>query len=271
MTDPSVLLDLFGTERPVAFITGSGAPRVGQVIARRLAHNGYRIVVHANHSVDEAQKFCRELDAMQVDNLLVTGPVQDPDVVHRWFDEIDQKFGRVDVLINAAAIWNPSDLFHTDADSVRRHFEVNTLGPWCCAQQAARRMVDSPTGGTILFLGDWAVQRPYPKFSAYFPSKGAIETMMRSMAVELALKNPRIRVNTIHPGPIMLSDTTPDETRKAIREQCLLKRDGSPEHVASTAQFLIEHPYLTGVAIPVDGGRSIYAGGDSDAIAHPDA
>ena len=130
-------------------------------------------------------------------------------------------------------------------------------------------MSKQATGGAIVLLGDWAISRPYPDFAAYFASKGAIPTLTRSLAVELAERNPRMRVNAILPGPVLLADQTPDSTQQAILQQCLLRRMGTADHVARTAVFLAEHEFLTGVCLPVDGGRSIYAGSVADAIAHP--
>jgi pteridine reductase len=93
--------------------------------------------------------------------------------------------------------------------------------------------------------------------------------MTRSLAVELATRNPAVRVNAILPGPVMLDPSISTEKAYAIREQCLLKRHGQPEDVAHAAYFLATHEFITGVCLPVDGGRSIYAGHSTDAIAHP--
>jgi pteridine reductase len=106
-------------------------------------------------------------------------------------------------------------------------------------------------------MGDWAIARPYPNYAAYFPSKGAIPALTRSLAVEFAGRNPRIRVNCVMPGPVMLPpDLEPAERAKAIAGT-LVKREGSPEHVAHAVLFLLENDFVTGVCLPVDGGRTI--------------
>lgn len=118
-------------------------------------------------------------------------------------------------------------------------------------------MIDQPSGGSVVTIGDWAVSRPYPDYAGYFPSKGAIPTMTRSLAVELAARNPRIRVNCVLPGPVMLPETlSPDEREEAIAGT-LVKREGRPEHVAHAVLFLLENDFVTGVCLPVDGGRTI--------------
>ena len=120
-------------------------------------------------------------------------------------------------------------------------------------------MVDQPSGGVIVNFGDWATFRPYEAYSAYFASKGAVPTMTRDFAIELARRNPRIRVNAVLPGPVTLPDDLPAATQQAAIDSCLLKRQGKPEHVVDATVFLLEHEFLTGVCLPVDGGRSIYA------------
>ncbi len=255
-------------EKPVAWITGSGSPRVGQVIARYFADRGFRIAIHANKSVENATDIKTELNRSGTEALVVTGAIENHEFAKSSVQRIVQSFGRIDVLVNSAAIWDWKSFEETSAADVQRQFEVNTLGSFLCSQAAGLQMVLQPTGGAIVLVGDWAVSRPYPDFSAYFVGKGAIETMTRSLAVELATRNPAVRVNAILPGPVMLAPTISLERANAIKQQCLLKRHGKPEDVAHAAYFLATNDFVTGVCIPVDGGRSVYAGPSTDAIAH---
>ncbi len=256
-------------EKRVAWITGSGAPRIGQVIAKHFASQGYRIALHANTSFEIATLSASEMIHAGTDAIVVRGSVEEPDFAKTSVQRIVQHFGRLDVLVNSAAVWDWRSFEDTTAQDVRRQFEVNTLGTFLCSQAAGLHMTSQPNGGAIVLVGDWAVLRPYPDFSAYFASKGAIETMTRTLAIELATRNPAVRVNAILPGPVMLDPSILPERANAILQQCLLKRHGQPEHVAQAAYFLATHEYITGVCLPVDGGRSIYAGPSIDAIAHP--
>jgi NAD(P)-dependent dehydrogenase (short-subunit alcohol dehydrogenase family) len=120
-------------------------------------------------------------------------------------------------------------------------------------------MVTQATGGAIVNLGDWAIRRPYLDHAAYFPSKGAIPTLTHDFAVELASRNSRVRVNAIIPGPAMVPEGLSDAERQAAIDNTLVKLAGSPRYIAEAAVFLIEHEFITGACIPVDGGRSIYA------------
>jgi pteridine reductase len=169
----------------------------------------------------------------------------------------------LDVLVTAAAIWEQKPLERVTGDDVRRQFEINALGTFLCCRRAGLAMVRQPEGGAIVTLGDWAVARPYPGYAAYFPSKGAVVAMTRSLAVELALRNPAVRVNCVLPGPVMLpEDLSPEERAEAIAGT-LVGREGRPEHIAHAVLFLIENDFVTGVCLPVDGGRTI-AGGAGD-------
>jgi pteridine reductase len=118
-------------------------------------------------------------------------------------------------------------------------------------------MVKQPEGGAIVTIGDWAVARPYPNYAAYFPSKGAIPAITRSMAVELAMRNPAVRVNCILPGPVMLPPDLSDAERRLSVADTLVRREGRPENVAHAVLFLVENDFVTGICLPVDGGRTI--------------
>ena len=160
----------------------------------------------------------------------------------------------------AAAVWEPKPLESVTADDVRRQFEINTLGTFLCCQRAGLLMVEQPEGGAIVTIGDWATARPYPGYAAYFPSKGAIPTLTRCLAVELARRNPKVRVNCILPGPVMLPEDLPEEERHEAMAGTLLHRLGSPENIAHAVVFLVENDFVTGVCLPVDGGRTIAGG-----------
>jgi len=256
-------------EKKVAWITGSGAPRVGQVIAKYFAAKGFRIALHANSSIESAASCALEMQQSGTEAIVLHGAVEDPEFAKTSVQQIVQQFGRLDVLINSAAVWDGQLLEKTTASDVKSQFEVNTLGTFLSTQAAGLQMVSQSMGGAIVLIGDWSVVRPYPGFAAYFAGKGAIETMTRSFAVELATRNPAVRVNAVLPGPVMLAESISSEKANAIREQSLLKLDGQPEHVAEAAYFLASHEFITGVCLPVDGGRSIYAGHSADVFAHP--
>jgi len=163
------------------------------------------------------------------------------------------------VLVNCAATWKSKKLEEVTAADVRHYFETNTLSTFLCSQQAGLAMVRQAEGGSIITLGDWAIARPYLNYAAYFPSKGAIPTLTRCLAVELGTRNPRVRVNCIMPGPVLLPPDLPAAERQAAIRATLVKHEGSPDNIAQAVLFLIDNDFVTGVCLPVDGGRTVYA------------
>ncbi|MGB7343175.1 MAG: SDR family oxidoreductase [Pirellulaceae bacterium] len=254
------LQETFQTTAPVALITGSGSKRVGRAIAARFARLGCNIALHANTSVQEAEQAATEFqESYGIETIVTQGSLVDDATPDRIVAETHAAFGRIDILVNSAAIWTPTKLQDITAKEMRRYFDINTLGSFLCARAAGERMVMQDSGGAIINIGDWATVRPYMDHAAYFPSKGAIEVMTRSLAVELASRNNRIRVNCIQPGPVLLADDVSDEHQKKIAGSTLVGRVGTAEQVAHAATFLCENDFITGVCLPVDGGRQIYA------------
>lgn len=250
-------------EPPVALITGAGRRRIGNVIARSLAAKGYAVGLHYHASQEAAEETAEEIESAGGSAACFQADVAKENEVERLFQKHMERFGRLDVLVTTAAIWEPRDLAGTTVDDVRRHFEINTLGTFLCCQRGGLIMAEQPQGGAIVTIGDWANVRPYRNYAAYFVSKGSIPTMTRSLAVELAARNPNIRVNAILPGPVMLPEDLAQDERDKVVAGTLLKREGTPESVAHTVLYLVGNDYVTGVCIPVDGGRTI-AGGEGD-------
>jgi pteridine reductase len=229
-------------------------------VVRTLAARGYRVVLHARTSIAAAQATADELRAGGNDAAVVVGDLRKEADVREMTRQALAAFGRIDGLVNCAAIWKPKPLEDVTAADVEEHFETNTLGTFLCCRQVGLAMVDQPSGGAIVNLGDWATVRPYLNYPAYFASKGAVPAITRDLAVELGTRNPRVRVNAVLPGPVMLPPDMPEEERRAAINATLVKREGSPQNIADAVLFLLENDYVTGVCLPVDGGRSIYAG-----------
>ncbi len=248
------------SERKVALVTGSGKRRVGWHVAQALAARGYSLVIHFNTSVVEAQTTAAELRRGGMKAIALRANLASEEEIRELVAQTLAEFGRIDVLVNAAAIWNRERLEDVTAADVRAHFEINTLGTFLCSQQVGMTMVQQPEGGSIITIGDWAIVRPYLGYAAYFPSKGAIPALTRSLAVELGTRNPNVRVNAILPGPVMLPDDLPAAERDQAINATLVKREGRPEHIAQAVLHFLDNDFLTGVCLPVDGGRSIYTG-----------
>lgn len=255
----------FHDQHPVALITGAGRRRIGNVVAKTLANKGYAVALHFHSSREAAEETVQEIEAGGGTATSFQADVSREVEIEQLFEQHMSHFGRLDVLVTAAAIWEPHDFAETTGADVRRHFEINTLGTFLCCRQGGLIMIDQPQGGAIVTIGDWANARPYRNYAAYFISKGSIPTMTRALAVELAARNPKVRVNAILPGPVMLPDDLTQDEKNKVVAGTLLNREGTPESVAHTVLYLVENDYVTGVSIPVDGGRTI-AGGEGDRL-----
>jgi pteridine reductase len=241
------------SELPVALVTG-GAVRVGRAVVGELAARGFRVAIHANSSLDKAQQLVESLSGDGHAAAAFGADLRDEEATRAMIDRVFRHFGRLDALVNNAAAWSPTPLADASADDVRRFFDVNTVSTFVCCQHAGQIMAGQASGGAIVNIGDWATRRPYRDYSAYFVSKGAIPTLTRMFAVELA---PRVRVNAVLPGPVLLPERLSEEERQRAIAGTLLRRAGRPEHVAQAVAFLLANGFVTGVCLPVDGGRSI--------------
>lgn len=244
----------------VALVTGSGRHRVGNVIARSLAEDGYAIALHYHSSAEAAQITGEELRGVGVACELFKANVAVQTDVDQMFDAIESRFGRLDVLVTTASTWESVPLEQVTADDLWRDFNVNTLGTFLCAHRAGLKMVEQSEGGSIITIGDWAIERPYLNHSSYFVSKGALPTLTRTLAVELAHRNPNVTVNCIHPGPVMFPADCGEDERQALVDSTLVKQANDPRAIAQAVKFFIHNRFVSGTCLPVDGGRSIYAG-----------
>jgi pteridine reductase len=242
-----------------ALVTGSGKRRVGWYVADALAARGYGLAIHHFTSAVEATDTVRALEARGVRALSVQADLTDEQAVRAMIRQALDHFGRLDVLVNCAAIWRRGRLEDVTAQDVRRHFEANVLATFLCAQHAGLAMARQPEGGVIVNLGDWAEARPYLDHAAYFVSKGAVPALTRCLAVELGSRNPRVRVNCVLPGPVMLPPDLPEAERRQAVDATLVKREGSPVNVAQAVLHFVDNDFVTGACLPVDGGRTIYA------------
>lgn len=258
------------TAAPVALVTGA-ARRVGKAIGLELARRGWRILVHANSSADEAEAFAAELRAgnhgCRTEATALVADLSKSDPIQRLIDDAYAWRGRLDALVNSAAIWPEKKLEEETAEDALTCFRVNTLAPFLLAQRAGLRMTEQPSGGAIVTLADIATRydgQPYENHAAYHVSKASLPGMTRALAVELANRNSRVRVNAVAPGPVLCSDVPGEPEAGAdraehVRGAALVGTDapsgcGMASHVAHAVAMLIENPFITGETLAVDGG-----------------
>jgi pteridine reductase len=237
----------------VALVTGSGV-RVGRRIATALAGRGMHLAIHYHTSRGPAEEAVEEIRALGVEAEAFGCDLGDTPRIARLIAAIDERWGRLDVLVNSAAIFPRTPWDEIDEAVWDRTQEVNLKAPFFTAWHAVRLMRRNG-GGKIVNIADWAGLRPYPYYLPYVVSKGGIITMTKAMAKELA---PEIAVNAVAPGPVMLPEDFDPEAAERIRKATPLKRLGSPDDVAAAVVFLVATTdFVTGHVLVVDGGRLI--------------
>jgi pteridine reductase len=247
------------TPSKVALVTGAGKQRVGWHVAEALAKQGYNLAIHYRSSAADAKETVRHMSGLGIEAEAFEADLTDEQAVRKLVADVLARFKQIDVLVNTAAAWKSKPLEKVSADDVRHFFETNTLGTFLVCQHVGLAMVGQADGGSIITFGDWAAARPYVNYSAYFPSKGAIPTLTRTLAVELGTRNPKVRVNCILPGPVLVPPDLPAVEREQAINATLVKREGSPANIALAVLHFIGNDFVTGTCLPVDGGRTIYA------------
>ena len=224
-----------------------------------MAARGFSLAIHYFTSSAEADETVNAFRGQGIDAVAFQANLTDEASTRKLVESTLTRFGQIDLLVNAAGAWRSKKLEDVTAADVRHFFETNTLGTFIASQAVGLAMVKQPTGGCIVTIGDWAIARPYMNYAAYFPSKGAIPTLTRTLALELGTRNPNVRVNCILPGPVLLPPDLPEAERRQAIDATLVKREGKPENIAQAVLFLLDNDFVTGVCLPVDGGRTIYA------------
>ena len=126
---------VFDTPAPVALVTGSAANRVGRTVGQLLLDGGFRVAFHGHRVDGEAERYVQSQVEQGRQATLLWGSVERSESAPQWLDRILELWGRVDLLVNSAAVWEPKPLGETTAEDVRRHFEVNALGSFLTAQR----------------------------------------------------------------------------------------------------------------------------------------
>jgi len=233
-------------------ITG-GARGIGKATAERFLQEGAQVIV-----LDRDATACQNLqqDLPELAGLL-TADVADPEDVNRAFQELDTRFGALDVLINNAGISLRHPFIELSSEEWRRVLNINLNGVFYVAQQAAKRMLKQETGGVILNMGSTNGLTGYHYYADYNASKAGVIELSRSMALEIG---PKVRVNAICPGfiltPMQEAEYTP-EMQRAFADKLPLKRLGRPEDVAALFAFLASDDarFITGQYFVIDGGE----------------
>lgn len=239
----------------IVLVTGA-AVRVGRAIAREMAGAGANLIVHHFHHEEEAREAADEFESMGVRAIPVKADISQADQVDALFKEIDETFGRIDVLVNNAAVFERTPFPEMTEEDWDFHIDINLKGTFLCCREASRRMIDQGDGGKIVNIADVFGAHPWPGYLPYCVSKAGVVTLTRTLAISLGKY--QIQVNAIGPGAILFPEDFPEDLRDQVVSRIPARRSGAPEDIAQTARFLIEGPdYITGALLPVDGGASL--------------
>lgn len=235
----------------VALVTGA-ARRVGRAVAMDLASGGYRLAVHYRRSREEALQVVAQIEGSGGQAVPFGADLTDDGAVDRLVADVAGTFGRLDVLVTAAAVFRQTPWSQVSATDWDFHMAANLRATFLLAHAAAPRMAD---GGSIVTVGDWSGERPVRDYLPYCVSKAGVIALTRALAQELA---PRLRVNCVCPATVLPPEGHDPEELERIRRQTPLQRLGSPRDVAAAVRFLVDgSDYVTGAVLPVDGGRLV--------------
>jgi pteridine reductase len=174
-----------------------------------------------------------------------------PEAPAELVDRVADDFGALHVVVNSAAIMQRTPIGEVTPEVWDRMFAINLRAPFLIAQAAARRMTD---GGVIVNMADLAAFETWPGYVPHGITKAGVVQMTRALAHALA---PRIRVNAIAPGVVLLPDGWDPKVADRLAATTPLKRVGSPEDVVQALLYLLRADFVTGETILVDGGRRI--------------
>lgn len=237
----------------IILITGS-AGRIGKAIALLLAQKGARPVIHYHSSRDKARETAGEIAAIGQPPLVVQGDLSQPESWLKIRDEILDAFGRVDVLVNNAAVFYKTPLRDVTEAQWDHLLNVNLKSVfWGC--KILGEVMQRQEGGKIINISDVAGEQVWTNYLPYSVSKAGVIALTKGMAKALA---PHVTVNVITPGMALPAESIAEENLEILREEIPLKRFGSAEDVAGAVAFLIEgSDYMTGAEIKIDGGRTL--------------
>lgn len=244
----------------VALVTGS-ARGIGKGIALRLGREGMRLLI-TGLVADEVEQTTAELQALGVEAAGIAGDLNHDDDIAAMFDRLMEHYGTIDLLVNNAAALQRKLLLEMPDEMLDHQLGLNVRAPVLCAKRAAAIMVEQGKTGSIVSITSVGAIRAHIVAMPYDMTKGAIDALTRSLAVELARHG--IRANAIAPG-LILTERAQEILREdssrydEVLARIPLARGGLPQEIGAMVAYLAssDATYITGQIMYVDGGISI--------------
>lgn len=233
-------------------ITGA-AHRIGRVVARALAKDGWGVAVHYNRSLEAAQALVDEIEAAGGRAVALPADLSKEDDVLTLVPSAMEALGPLGAVINNASLFEHDSVMTATRTSWDAHMETNLRAPFVLTQSFAAQLPED-SEGVVVNLIDQRVWNLTPHFTTYTLSKAGLWALTQALALALA---PRIRVNAIGPGPTLPSSR---QTPEQFDLQCAsmpLKRGTTPDEIADAIRFIIGASSMTGQMIALDGGQHL--------------
>ena len=239
--------------RNAAAVVTGGAHRLGRAIALELARAGCNVVINYHRSEAEAEATLAEVRALGVRAATFRANVSECSEARALVEFTTRQFGSIDVLVANAGVFERAPLEKATQAQFDAMVASNANTLIHCAQAAGAVMRER--GGAIVALADVAALQPWAEYGAYCAAKATVVGLVHGLARELA---PLVRVNAVAPGPVLFPEQFDPLQRQQEIARTLLRREGGAEEVASAVLFLARSDYVTGVVLPVDGGRLLH-------------
>lgn len=242
-------------EKKIVLITGASS-KIGMCIAEKLAKCKYDLVLNYNTSLEKAEKLRGELiNKYNIDVLLIKADLREEKEIKNIIDCAIKKYGRIDILINNAAIEHDNTFENKTKEEFMDVLNVNLIAPFLLSKYASKYMIKNKYGKIINIASTNGIDTYYPSSLDYDASKAGLISLTHNLAIELA---PYITVNAIAPGwtNTDMNKNLSEEQKKKINERILLKRFANPDEIANVVAFLAspEASYINNEVIRVDGG-----------------
>lgn len=240
----------------VTLVTGSSRG-IGAAIAQRLAADGAVVAINYSNSKDAAQQVADGIKKLGESADVFQANVSSENDVKRLIEEVTERFGKIDILINNAAIWEAKPLEQMDVGHYSRVFDVNVKAVIATTVAALPYMQD---GGRIINISSGAGKSTMPGTSVYSASKAALDTLTRIWAQDLAAR--KITVNAVAPGTTatdMLIQALPEDVKNSLIGKTPLGRLGEPIDIAEVVAFVASHEggWINGQTVYADGGLTV--------------